>query len=144
MIIDYFGKDFSKLGKKKLFLFDMDGTIYMEGKLFNGVTELLEKIVKNEGKYVFITNNSSKSVKDYIERLSKMGIPCDESNFYTSTQASCELFKDRFEGELVYAQGTDSFLKELKENGIKVTTQFEQGIGAILVAYDSEITGAKL
>ena len=58
MVIDYFGKDFSKLANKKLFLFDMDGTIYMEGKLFKGVNELLEKIVKNGGKYVFITNNS--------------------------------------------------------------------------------------
>lgn len=144
MVIDYFGKDFSKLASKKLFLFDMDGTIYMEGKLFEGVTELLAKIVEKGGKYVFITNNSSKSVKDYIDRLSGMGIACDESNFYTSTQASCELFKDRFNGELVYAQGTDSFLKELKENGIKVTTQMQQGIGAILVAFDSELTGAKM
>lgn len=144
MINDYYGKDFSKLSKKKLFLFDMDGTIYMEGKLFDGVTELLSKITEMGGKYVFITNNSSKSVSDYIERLSKMGIKCDESNFYTSTQASCELFKDRFDGELVYAQGTDSFLKELKENGIKVTTQLDENIGAVLVAFDSEITGAKM
>lgn len=144
MVIDYFGKDFSKLCKKKLFLFDMDGTIYMEGKLFKGVVDLLSKIVDNGGKYVFITNNSSKSVKDYIDRLSAMGIPCDESNFYTSTQASCELFKDRFEGELVYAQGTDSFLKELRENGINVTTQMQEGIGAVLVAFDDELTGAKM
>ena len=79
MIVDYFGKDLSRLKKKKLFLFDMDGTIYMEGKLFAGVTELLDKIVENGGQYVFITNNSSKSVSDYIERLSKMGIPFTRS-----------------------------------------------------------------
>ena len=144
MVIDYFGKDFSNLGKKKLFLFDMDGTIYMEGKLFKGVIELLEKIVQKGAKYVFITNNSSKSVKDYISRLSSMGIPCDESNFYTSTQASCQLFNDRFNGKLIYAQGTDSFLKELKDNGINYTTKMEEGIGAVLVAFDSEITGAKM
>ena len=144
MVIDYFGKDFSKLGNKKLFLFDMDGTIYMEGKLFKGVIELLEKIVQKGAKYVFITNNSSKSVKDYISRLSNMGIPCDESNFYTSTQASCQLFNDRFNGKLIYAQGTESFLKELKENGINYTTKMEDGIGAVLVAFDSELTGAKM
>ena len=65
MVIDYFGKDFSKLAKKKLFLFDMDGTIYMEGKLFSGVTELLAKIVENGGKYVFITNGLYSLLQTY-------------------------------------------------------------------------------
>ena len=77
MVNDYFGKDFAALKDKKLFLFDMDGTIYMEGKLFNGVSNLLEKIEQNGGKYVFITNNSSKSVIEYIKKLAKMGISCE-------------------------------------------------------------------
>jgi len=144
MVNDYFGKDFAALKDKKLFLFDMDGTIYMEGKLFNDVSNLLEKIEQNGGKYVFITNNSSKSVNEYIKKLAKMGISCDENNFYTSTQATCELFNDRFRGKLVYAQGTDSFIKELKQNKIKVTTKLNDEIGAIIVGFDSEITGKKL
>ncbi len=144
MIVDYFGKDLSRLKKKKLFLFDMDGTIYMEGKLFAGVTELLNKIVENGGRYVFITNNSSKSVSDYIERLSKMGIVCDEDNFFTSTQASCELFHDRFPDKLVYAQGTRSFIKELENNGLNITTKYDEEIEAVIVAFDSELTGEKM
>ena len=144
MIIDYYGNDITKLKNKKLFLFDMDGTIYMEGKLFQGVTELLAKIVENFGRYVFITNNSSKSVEDYIARLTAMGIPCDENNFLTSTQASCRLFNDRFENKLIYAQGTASFMKELADNGIKTTTKFQPEIDAVLVAFDSELTGEKM
>ena len=144
MIIDYFGKDLSRLKDKKLFLFDMDGTIYMEGKLFGGVLELLEKIVKKGGRYVFITNNSSKSFDDYIEKLSRMGITCNEDNFFTSTQASCALLKDRFPNKLVYAQGTQSFIKELKTNGISVTTKYEDDIDAVIVAFDIELTGEKM
>ena len=41
---DFFGKDASVLKNKKLFLFDMDGTIYRENDLFDGVIELLAKI----------------------------------------------------------------------------------------------------
>ena len=62
MIKDYFGKDCSRLANKKLYLFDMDGTIYLENSLFDGVKELLSNIELNGGKYVFITNNSSKII----------------------------------------------------------------------------------
>ncbi|MFR6641068.1 MAG: hypothetical protein ACLUSP_06850 [Christensenellales bacterium] len=41
---DYYGKDASALLLKKLYLFDMDGTIYLGNRLFGGVKELLEKI----------------------------------------------------------------------------------------------------
>ena len=44
---DYYGKDFSGLKNKKLWLFDMDGTIYLGNTLFNGVIDLLSRIVEN-------------------------------------------------------------------------------------------------
>ncbi|MCQ2386825.1 MAG: HAD-IIA family hydrolase [Clostridia bacterium] len=144
MVIDYYGKDLSPLSKKKLFLFDMDGTIYLDGKLFDGVKELLNDISSNDAKYVFITNNSSKSVKDYIEKLSKMGIVCDESNFFTSTQASAFLLNDRFKNKLVYAQGTKSFIEELKKNNIKITEEYDEKANVIIVGFDSELTGEKM
>ena len=45
---DYYGKDATRLKDKKLFLFDMDGTIYLGDNLFEGVPELLQKI-ENKG-----------------------------------------------------------------------------------------------
>ncbi|MBP5465979.1 MAG: hypothetical protein J6Y43_00240 [Clostridia bacterium] len=61
---DYYGKDYSKLKNKKLWLFDMDGTIYLGNKLFGGTLDLLGNISKNGGKYVFITNKLSKGIDD--------------------------------------------------------------------------------
>ena len=58
----------------KLFLFDMDGTLYLGDRLFDFTLELLEKIKLNGKRYMFMTNNSSKSVSAYIEKLKKMGI----------------------------------------------------------------------
>ena len=69
---DYFKVDASRLVNKKLYLFDMDGTIYRENDLFDGVVDLLAKIKKEGGVYAFITNNPSKSVKDYIKKLKKL------------------------------------------------------------------------
>lgn len=54
------------------------------------------------------------------------------------------LFKEKFSNRLIYAQGTKSFIKELKINGLRVTQQYTAEAGAVLVAFDPEITGKKL
>ena len=53
----------------KLYLFDMDGTLYLGDQLFDFTIALLNKICSTGGKYMFMTNNSSKSVMAYIESL---------------------------------------------------------------------------
>lgn len=142
---DYFGKNADALKTKKFFLFDMDGTIYRENDLFDGVIELLAKIRKEGGRYAFITNNPSKSVVDYIAKLNRLGIAeVDESNFFTSAQAAIMIFKEKFGDKLIYAQGTRSFIKELKDSGLCVTCEYRADIQAVLVAFDPELTGEKL
>ena len=56
----------SALKQKKLFLLDMDGTIYLDNDLFDGTVEFLDYVKSIGGKYIFLTNNSSKSVDKYI------------------------------------------------------------------------------
>ena len=142
---DYFGKDIQGLKKKKLFLFDMDGTIYRENDLFEGVIELLSEIKNRGGVYAFITNNPSKSVKDYLKKLNTLGIEeVGEENFFTSAQAAIMIFKEKFGDKLIYAQGTQSFIAELRESGLNVATQYTPEAVAVLVAFDTEITGEKL
>lgn len=144
MVKDYFGKDTSSLKEKKLYLFDMDGTIYLENDLFDGVKELLKSITDNGGRYVFITNNSSKSVIDYVKKLENMGLNVTKENFFTSTQATIELLKDKYPDKLIYAQGTASFIKELKGSNINVTETFSENADLVLVGFDPELTGEKL
>ena len=142
---DFFGKELDALQNKKLFLFDMDGTIYLGNTLFDGVKELLDAIEKKGGRYVFITNNSSKSVVDYVQKLKRLGIErVDEENFFTSTQATAMLMKEKFGSALLYAQGTNSFVTQLKESGLQVTTAYDEGAAAIVVGYDTELTYEKM
>jgi len=132
------------LKNKKLFLFDMDGTIYLGNMLFDGVNELLDTITKNNKKFIFITNNSSKSVKDYLVKLNNLGIVnIDESNFYTSTQATISKIKREFNNPLIYAQGTTSFITELKKN-FEVTTKYNENANLILVGFDRELNFEKM
>ena len=142
---DYYGNDATRLKTKKLFLFDMDGTIYLGDNLFQGVPELLDKIEKSGGRYVFITNNASKSVMDYVKKLHRLGLTnITEEHFFTSAQAMRMLLKEKHANDLIYLQGTQSLIAEYKASGLRITTDYTDKAGAIVVAFDPEFTGEKV
>ena len=82
MITDLNGRNAEILKKKKLWLLDMDGTIYNENEIFEGTLDFLQQIRDNGGRYIFITNNSSKSVTDYVQKVTGMGIQAGFEDFY--------------------------------------------------------------
>lgn len=134
----------NNLKNKKLFLFDMDGTIYSEDNLFDGTKELLDTISKNGGKYVFITNNSSKSLDDYVKKVNKLGIIADKDNFYTSTQATINYLQKEYKNKLIYCMGTKSLIEELQKNNIKIVTEYSDKVDVVLLGFDTELNYEKL
>lgn len=142
MAQDYFGVN-TDLNNKKLWLFDLDGTIYEEETLFDGTLDLLKKIKDQGGRYVFITNNSSKSVIDYIKKVNRLGISAAEDNFFTSSQATILWLEKNKPGAKVYCQGTRSLVAELKAAGVDVTENVEP-VDVVLVGFDTELTYEKL
>ena len=131
------------LKKKRLFLFDMDGTIYLDDKLFDGTLDILSHIKSIGGKYIFLTNNSSKSVDKYIEKLEKLGISSCEDDFLTSTNATISFLLGRGHKK-IYALGTASFKEELKKAGLPITDTLEEDIDCLLMGFDTELTFKKL
>lgn len=134
----------NKLKNKKLFLLDMDGTLYLDDILFEGCLDFLCQIRKNGGRYLFMTNNSSKSVLAYIEKLTRLSIPAIREDFLTSTMASCEYLKKHYTGKKIYAFGTASFRQELTELGFPVTNHLEDDIDCLFIGNDNELTFQKL
>lgn len=141
--------DKSLLREKKLYLFDMDGTIYKENELFDGVKDLLNKIKEGNGKYIFLTNNSSKSVDEYVKKLESMGINVTKEDFFTSTLATIYYLKNdlSYNNELIYAMGTEAFKKELRAENLNVVDDKDQNkfdAKIVLIGYDTELTYQKL
>ena len=143
-MLDYTGKSADKLKEKILYLLDMDGTIYNENQIFDGTQEFLEEIKRRGGQYVFITNNSSKSVEDYVQKVQAMGIEAEYENFYTSSQATAMYLKENYPNQVVYCMGTKSLIKELREAGIEVVTEVDERASVVLLGFDTENTSEKI
>ena len=133
------------LRKKTLFLLDMDGTIYLGDRLFDGTLDFLRRVRERGGRYLFATNNSSRSVTAYVERLRGMGIDAEAEDFLTSVDATVWYLRNHgFQDTLIYASGTRTFQDQLRQAGFRVTDRWEAGIGLLLHGFDTELTFQKL
>ena len=132
------------LSDKKLFLLDMDGTLYLDNDLFDGTIDFLTYVRESGGRYLFVTNNSSKGTDAYVAKLRKLGIPANEEDFLTSTDATILYLQNNFSGRKFYAMGTESFVKQLSEAGVTVVTNIEDDIFGVVISNDQELTFKKL
>jgi len=126
-----------------LFLFDMDGTLYLGNQLYDFTKELLDTIRKKGKRYLFMTNNSSKSVLDYVKKLGKLGIAATEEDFITSSQATAYYLKLHHEGQKLYVCGTNSLKEEFRKNGFEITENLDE-VDCIVMGFDTELTFKKL
>lgn len=127
----------------KLYLFDMDGTLYIGNRLFPFTKELLEQIRLRGCQYIFMTNNSSKSVEDYIAKLASFGISTTRDDFLTSSQATAYYLEKHHKGKTLYVCGTQSLKKELSAQGFAVSDDISK-TECIVMGFDTELTFQKL
>ena len=127
----------------KLYLFDMDGTLYLGDRLYDFTIELLDPLKATGRKYLFLTNNSSKSVEDYIKKLAKLGISTFREDFITSSQATAYYLKEHHPGKTLYVCGTESLKRELRMEGFAVTEVLGE-VECIVMGFDTELTFKKL
>lgn len=134
----------SELCDKKLFLLDMDGTIYLGDEIFDGTLDFLNWVKGNGGRYMFLTNNSSKSVDKYIEKLDKMGIVARKEDFTTSAQATGLYLQKHNKTDKIYVFGTGSLKEELSLYGLNITDELADDIDCLVMGFDTELTFQKL
>ena len=127
----------------KLYLFDMDGTLYLGDRLYDFTVELLKTIRQTGGQYLFMTNNSSKSVEDYVKKLASLGIEATREDFMTSSHATAFYLKQNHPGKTLYVCGTRSLIVELESEGFTVTTDLDK-VECVVMGFDTELTFQKL
>lgn len=133
--------DYSLLKGVELFLFDMDGTLYLGNNVYEGAIELMEDLPNLGKKYIYLTNNSSRAGTDYITRLRGLGFPCEAENVFTSGMATGMYLNQQHPGAKVYLVGTQAFRRELISYGINLC---EDEADVVVVGFDTELVYEKL
>lgn len=128
----------------RLFLFDLDGTLYCGENIFSFTKELLEEIKKQGKEYKFITNNSSKSRDDYaIKMKTDYHLDVKADDFVTSGSATVRFIRENYPNEPLFVLGTESLKNEFIGAGLPVTDDLER-VGCIVVGYDTELSFKKI
>jgi len=118
---------------------DMDGTIYKGGTLFDFTIAFLDRMKALGIGYTFLTNNSSKSRKDYLRHLDRMGIHAAEDEIFTSTLSTFDYLQEAFpQVRRLYVLGTPSLREEFSEAGFTVVAD-EQEPEAVVVGFDTTL-----
>ena len=133
----------AQLSQKRLFLLDMDGTIYLSDRLFDRVPEFLARVRGSGGRAVFLTNNSSRGVEDYIEKLRAMGIETAREDYVTSVDAAIRHLRLHHPGRRCYVFGTRSIAHPLEQAGVPLAAG-RDGAEVLLCGFDTELTFQKL
>lgn len=140
---------FEALASCELFLFDMDGTLYLGDEVYDGAVELMEDLPRLGKRYIYLTNNSSRAGADYVTRLRRLGFPCEDKDVFTSGMATGLYLKQNHPGARVYLAGTRAFYRELKSYGIDLVND-EDGhadadtVDVVVQGFDTELVYEKL
>lgn len=119
---------------------DLDGTIYLGGEPIEGALDFLERLKQRGIRRFFLSNNSSKSVSQYLEKLTSMGIPATEQDILLSTHDLLSWLKKEGITE-TYLVGTEGMREMLEDDGIRTRAQRPQ---YVVLGYDTEINYEKL
>jgi NagD protein len=120
---------------------DLDGTLYLGGRLFEWTRPFLKRAADLGIGRTFFTNNSSKSTKQYVQALNGMGIDATADEIYSSTHSTFDYLRDeRSIVKRVYVLGTPALREEFAENGFTVVGETERDEpDAVIVGFDTTL-----
>ncbi|KAK8449074.1 hypothetical protein SEVIR_7G156200v4 [Setaria viridis] len=137
------------------FIFDCDGVIWKGDKLIDGVPETLDLLRSKGKRLVFVTNNSTKSRKQYGKKFETLGLSVDEEEIFASSFAAAAYLQsiDFPKDKKVYVIGEEGILKELELAGFQhlggptdgdkkielkpgFYMEHDKDVGAVVVGFD--------
>lgn len=133
---------------KKLFIFDMDGTIYLGDKVFGFAIDFIKNLRAHGKRVMFFTNNASHNPDFYVKKLERMGFEPSLQEIMTSGDVTIKFLKSHRAGKSVYLVGTDELVTQFKNEGIKLVSDAEASAGCdadiAITSFDTGLTYERL
>lgn len=128
------------LRKIKMFVLDMDGTIYLGDRLFPFTKRFLDAVRQNGADFCFFTNNSSKNREAYLTKLAGMGIEIPPEKMLISNGVILDWLKAHHPHETAYVVGTPALRADFDGAGIRQCEDADY----VVLGFDTTLTYEKL
>ena len=102
------------------YLIDMDGVMYRSGELIPGAAEFIHRLRSEQIPFLFLTNNSQRTRRDVATKLTRLGIPTDESDVFTCAMATARYLAQTAPAGTAFVIGEGGLLTALHQNGYSV------------------------
>jgi len=126
----------------KALILDMDGVLWQDDQPIVDLPAVFQRIHHLDLKVVLATNNATRSVPMFQQKLLHMGVTVHPWQIVTSPQAVVYLLHQRFpRGGSVYVVGERGLVDSLAEGGF---IHAETNVLAVVAGLDRDLTYAKL
>lgn len=137
------------LNSKKLFVFDMDGTIYLGGIPFEFAVRFINRLRAAGKRILFFTNNASHSPEYYIDKLTRLGFAPSMEEICTSGNVTAAFLQRKRAGKRVYLLGTPELYDQFRDYGIDMVCDREgrwdgRAAEITVTSFDTTLTYEKL
>ena len=130
----------------KALILDMDGVIWKSDAPIGNLPEIFKRIEARGLKYVFATNNGTKTPEQYVATLDKLGVRVSAQQIVTSALGTAYMLGQRFpRGTKVFMVGEDGVQKSLGEKGFEIlSVENAQEADVFVMGIDREINFNKM
>ena len=133
----------SGLRRFDAYIFDLDGTIYVDDELIPGADETIARLRAEGARVAFVTNHPLHPATDYAERLTRLGIPTDPAEIVTSVDALVRYLHQTHPGATVLPISEAEVRRRLEADGFEVTDD-PHAADVVVVSFDRTFDYAKL
>ena len=136
--------DISVLKEKELFIFDMDGTIYLGDNVFDFAVDFINRLRENGKRVLFFTNNASHTDAFYLNKLTSKGFAPKREEIMTSGDVTKVFLKRMRKGKSVYLVGTEELVEDFYNSGVRLFSGDAPSVDIVVTSFDTELTYEKL
>ncbi|MHB1131168.1 MAG: HAD-IIA family hydrolase [Chloroflexota bacterium] len=123
-------------------LIDLDGVIYIGNSPLPGVPDFFAALADLGVRYNLLTNNSTLTTAQFVDKVRGMGVPASEPEVLTSAAATAAYLAERMPaGSGVYVIGETGIREEVRRRGFDLEAERPR---AVAIGMDRQLTYEKL
>jgi 4-nitrophenyl phosphatase len=106
--------------EKKGFILDVDGVIGRGDKPIPQAVEAVNKLISMGKRVVFVSNNSTRSRRIYMQRFKEFGVDISEEQMFLTTYVTATYIRQNYGKSKVFTTGEAGLAEELKLAGHEI------------------------